>query len=241
MMTFINVRSPPYKRAKSSGPSSSDAFRLMIGSTSTTPRASRSMHSGISPLDAHDPRTDISRLTTSCSGNSTLGDRLPTRMTVPPLRRQRIALAHRVAVADHLEGDVRASAARDIADGCRDVTFVRIHRVRGSQALRERQLLWVYVDGNDVPAACGFEYLNQQHADHSRANDHDTCHQASAHDDSLRVRQLTPLRGARRARTAGCRAAYRECATARRHIRRMRRDDGSRRTRRRAPCGCHTG
>src|SRR5688572_13667909 len=93
MITFIRLRSPLYNRAKSSGPASRGALRLIIGSTSMAPRASRSMHSGISPFDPHEPSTEISRVTTDCSGRSTAGARFPIRTTVPPFRTLRIAFA----------------------------------------------------------------------------------------------------------------------------------------------------
>src|SRR5258708_31742569 len=68
----------------------------MIGSTLMAPRASKSRQAGYSPDEAHDPSTAISRVTTDCSVKSIVGDRLPTKVTVPPLR----TLATAVLIGD---------------------------------------------------------------------------------------------------------------------------------------------
>src|SRR5439155_15690670 len=90
-ITFISLPPPLCSRSNQVGPSSSGAVTLMSGATSTAPRASRSRQAGYSPLDAHDPRSDTSRVTISCSGSSTRGATFPISTTVPPLRTLRAA------------------------------------------------------------------------------------------------------------------------------------------------------
>ncbi len=64
-------------RSNQAGPSSSGAVALISGATSTAPRVIRSMQTGYSPLDAHDPRSDSSR------GHDHLQRQRHTRRQVP--------------------------------------------------------------------------------------------------------------------------------------------------------------
>lgn len=55
IITFINPGSFPYSRSNQFAPSDSGALTEMIGSTLISPLAIRSMHSGYSPFEAHEP------------------------------------------------------------------------------------------------------------------------------------------------------------------------------------------
>ena len=70
------------------------------------------MACGYSPLEAQDPCRRIWRVTTFCSGMETSGARLPTSVTVPPLRVQSIAAATVSGRADSLKGHIDATAMR---------------------------------------------------------------------------------------------------------------------------------
>ena len=136
-----------------------------------TPRASRSMHSGISPFDPHEPSTAISRVTTDCSGSSTIGDRFPIRTTVPPFRTLRIAVA---TVSPWPTTSNATSAPRPpvrLGDRRRHVDGCRIHRLRGAHSSRQFELPRVDVDRHDRADALRLQHLNRQQTDHPGADD----------------------------------------------------------------------
>ncbi len=233
--------SPPYSRSNSSGASSSDALRLMSGSTSTAPRASRSMHSR--NLAARRTRTEHRDL----ARHDLLQRYLDFRREVAD-EHDRSALAkaadgvhHRAAVADDLERGVGSLAAREIAHRRRHVDVLGVHGARGAHAPGKRELLVVDVDGDDVAAAFLAQHLDNQHADHPRADDEHRVirfrHVAADRMDRNRhgLDERRPLER----QAVG--KLVEDSAPAPTRTRRTPRDGGNRRTTRRAPCGCRTG
>ncbi len=69
------------------------------------------MHAGYSPEEAQEPVSLIWRVTTDCSGSSTFGERLPTSVKLPPLRRHCERRVQRLRGAHHLHRDVRSASA----------------------------------------------------------------------------------------------------------------------------------
>ena len=114
------------------------------------------MHSGISPLDAHDPSTEISRADDLLQRQLDLRRQVADEHDRSALAQAANRIHHRVAVADHLERRRPRPAAGELADGCRHVDCrsafsVCVAPMRCASA----SFCVIDVDGDDVAAAFG--------------------------------------------------------------------------------------
>ena len=167
MITFIRPGSPAYRPSNQLRSFVERSLALMMRIDVDRPAGQQVDALGNSPLDAHDPSTDL-------AADDFLQRHLDLRRQVadqrhrPPLAQAATAVSSSPS-ADDFEGHFRASAAGDCEDSFSGVALTGLNvrgRPVGSRAPAGRRRF----DGQN-PAAAGFEYLNDQQADHPRPDD----------------------------------------------------------------------